>query len=73
MPAILTREDEARWLDPTLTDPMAVLGCLRPYPSGEMAAYPVSDRVSSVRNDGPELIQPIEGDTAPEGGQLPLL
>lgn len=73
MPAILSLEDEAVWLDPSVTDPTALLGCLRPYPAEEMAAYPVSDRVSSVRNDGPELIEPVAQTPGGAPGQIPLL
>jgi putative SOS response-associated peptidase YedK len=58
MPVILAREDEELWLDPTLTDRIAVLACLRPYPPELMEAYPVSNLVNSVRNDRPELIEP---------------
>jgi putative SOS response-associated peptidase YedK len=32
---------------------------LRPYPANLMVAHPVSIRVNSVRNNGPELIEPI--------------
>jgi putative SOS response-associated peptidase YedK len=60
MPVILTPEDEALWLDPEVTDPAAVLGCLGPYRDELMTAYPVSTLVSSVGNQGPELIRPIE-------------
>lgn len=59
MPAILPREAEAAWLDPDLHDTIILLGLLRPYPSEAMEAYPVSALVSSVRNDGPELIAPL--------------
>jgi len=57
MPVILDLSDEARWLDPGLTDP-AVSACLRPFPAERMEAYPVSALVSSPRNDGSELIEP---------------
>jgi putative SOS response-associated peptidase YedK len=56
MPVILAAEDEAVWLDPTLTDPRMVLPCLRPYPSELMAAFPVSRSVNAADQDGPELI-----------------
>ena len=59
MPVILAPEDEALWLAADLTDPAAVLPCLRACPSGRMEAYPVGSLVSSVRNDGPELVAPL--------------
>jgi putative SOS response-associated peptidase YedK len=61
MPVILSREAEAAWLDPELTMAEAVTGYLQPYPAEQMRAYPVSSLVSSVRNDGPELMRPLDG------------
>jgi putative SOS response-associated peptidase YedK len=59
MPVILDPDDEARRLDPEVTDPADVLGCLGPYPEGLMAAYPASPAVNAVANDGAELIEPL--------------
>ncbi len=59
MPVILDPDDEALWLDPDVTDPTAVLPCLRPYPAAAMEGYAVAPLVSSVRNDGPELVRPL--------------
>ena len=59
MPVILDPEHEALWLETDLTDPAAVLPCLRAYPPQQMEAYPVGPLVSSVRNDGPELVAPL--------------
>ncbi len=59
MPAILDPAAESLWLDPALTDPVAVLECLRPCPADLLVAYPVSPRVSSPREDGPSLIEPL--------------
>jgi putative SOS response-associated peptidase YedK len=60
MPAILELEAESAWLDPELDEPEAVMPLLRPYRAGEMVAYAVSTRVSSARNDGPDLIEPLK-------------
>ncbi|NLX09005.1 MAG: SOS response-associated peptidase [Chloroflexi bacterium] len=57
MPVILPREAYDRWLDPAETDGRALTDLLRPYPAGQMAAYPVSRLVNAPGNDGPELIQ----------------
>ncbi len=59
MPVILDPTVEGLWLDPTLTDPASVLECLRPCPAHLLVAYPVSPRVSSPREDGVSLIEPI--------------
>ena len=59
MPVILPRDLEAAWLDSTLTDPAFALGCLRPYRADLMEAYPVSPMVSSARNNGAALLEPL--------------
>jgi putative SOS response-associated peptidase YedK len=59
MPAILERLDEDRWLDPRVTEAAELLACLRPLPADRMEAYPVSARVSSPGNEGPELVEPL--------------
>jgi putative SOS response-associated peptidase YedK len=56
MPAILRREDQEAWLKGTIAQARAVLA---PYPAELMVAHPVSTRVNSVSNNGPELIEPI--------------
>jgi putative SOS response-associated peptidase YedK len=61
MPAILEPGDEGRWTDAGVTDPAAVLSCLRPLPSQLMEAYPVSTLVSSPGNEGAELVAPVTG------------
>ena len=58
MPVILDPEDEGLWLDPAVTDAAAVLACLHSLANGRLEIYPVGPLVSSVRNEGPELIQP---------------
>lgn len=56
MPVIMEQMEEQRWL--TEKDPSALTTLLRPYPAGEMEAYPVSSLVNSPRNDSPELTEP---------------
>jgi putative SOS response-associated peptidase YedK len=56
MPAILRREDQEAWLEGS---PQEARAALAPYPADLMCAHPVSTRVNSVRNNGPELIEPI--------------
>lgn len=59
MPVILQADDEALWLDPEVTDPADVLGCLGPYPPRWMVGYPVSTAVNAGGNDGPDLVEPL--------------
>lgn len=56
MPAILHPKDHEAWLHGSREEALALL---RPYPSDLMLAHPVSTRVNSVRNNSPELIEPI--------------
>ncbi|MBC7907534.1 MAG: SOS response-associated peptidase [Rhodospirillaceae bacterium] len=59
MPVILAPADYGRWLGDEPAEPGDVLGLLRPYPTDLMTAYPVSREVSNVRNEGPQLLEPI--------------
>jgi putative SOS response-associated peptidase YedK len=59
MPAILRPEHEDAWLEPEMTDPLALASMLRPYRDGEMEAYPVSDAVNSSRSEGEQLALPL--------------
>lgn len=59
MPVILRPEDEARWLDPTLHSAEMLQQMLCPFDPEQMTAYPVSQAVNSVKNDHPDLIQPL--------------
>jgi putative SOS response-associated peptidase YedK len=57
MPAILRAEDREAWLTGTPEEARAVL---KPYRADLMHAYEVSTRVNSVRNNSPDLIEPVE-------------
>ena len=57
MPVILAGPDaEARWLDPSLRDPAALLPLLVAYPDSLMESFPVSRRVNTPATDDPDLI-----------------
>ncbi|WP_316571150.1 SOS response-associated peptidase [Neobacillus sp. YIM B06451] len=59
MPAILTPGQQDIWLDPTVSDSMALTSLLKPYPSEKMDFYEVSTLVNSARNEDRGLIAPI--------------
>lgn len=60
MPVILKRDDEEAWLnEDTPLEALAVL--LKPYPSKDMAAYPVSTLVNNPRNDTPAVMRHMKG------------
>jgi putative SOS response-associated peptidase YedK len=59
MPVLLPQEAWTRWLDPALPDVSELMPLLRPAPDDVLALIPVSTRVNSVRNDGPDLMEPV--------------
>jgi putative SOS response-associated peptidase YedK len=61
MPAVLSDEDWATWLDPALADPGELIALLEARREPALVVRPVSQLVNNVRNDGPELILPIAG------------
>jgi putative SOS response-associated peptidase YedK len=58
MPVILPEDAHVEWLDPENGRMDALQGLLKSYPAEEMRAYPVSPRVNSAKNEGPELVAP---------------
>ena len=62
-PLLVLPQNWSRWLDPAVEDPGADL--LVPGTSGVLDAWPVSSAVGNVRNDGPQLVEPV--DPAPSG------
>lgn len=62
MPMCVRPEQWDAWLDPALTDGTQAVGLLTPAAPGWLTAEPVSRLVNSVRNNGPELIEPVAAD-----------
>jgi putative SOS response-associated peptidase YedK len=60
MPMVIERGSWADWLDPANSDAGDLLALLAPAAADGLASYPVSRAVNSVRNNGPELIEPVE-------------
>jgi putative SOS response-associated peptidase YedK len=59
MPVILHPDTFDLWLDPDMEDASELTSLLRPAPTGTIVHRPVSQRVGSVRNNDPELIEPV--------------
>ena len=59
MPVILPPELYIGWLNPDNQDVGELKKYLIPYDPNLMEVYPVSNLVNSVRNNGPELIEPV--------------
>ncbi len=59
MAVIISKAQEALWLDPAIQDERLLLSVFKPYDSREMEAYDVSQIVNSPRNNCPECIKPV--------------
>jgi putative SOS response-associated peptidase YedK len=56
MPVIIEKADWSVWLGETEGDPAALL---RPPHNDVLRVWQVDKKVGNVRNDGPDLIEPI--------------
>lgn len=59
MPVILEPDQESEWLNPREDRSAQVLRLLNAFSAAEMEAYPVSDGVSIVAMDAPELVERV--------------
>jgi len=81
-PMVVPPESWADWLDPANNDKQLLLATMLPATSpgaGGLRSHPVSTAVNSVRNNGPELVEPLLDDGSParapgsgEGERPPL-
>ena len=56
MPMMVERDRWGEWLDPRVGGELSLLV---PAAPGRLEAYPVAPLVSNVRNNGPELVEPL--------------
>ncbi|MFT7521078.1 MAG: putative SOS response-associated peptidase YedK [Kiritimatiellia bacterium] len=59
MPVILSPEDHAQWLDPTVRDKAVINALMVPCHPGRLARYRVSTHVNSVRNQDARCAAPL--------------
>jgi putative SOS response-associated peptidase YedK len=59
MPIVVPEAAWSQWLDPALEDPSELNGLFEPSDEVELRIWPVSQLVNNVRNDGPELFEPL--------------
>ena len=59
MPVILPAASQGPWLDPA-ADTSTLTGLFLSYPAAGMEVFPVSKRVSSPANEGPENVAPVQ-------------
>jgi putative SOS response-associated peptidase YedK len=69
MPVIVDPADFDTWLDASVAVERAE-ALLKPFPAAKMAVYPVSTRVNSVANDGPDVVEPLDGGVGPGQAEL---
>lgn len=60
MPVLLPASAWDTWLDPDVDDLDLLAGLLVPAPHELLEAVPVGRAVGDVRNDGPELVEPVD-------------
>jgi putative SOS response-associated peptidase YedK len=60
MPMVIPPGSWDDWLDPANRDAGDLRALLAPAAAGGLISFPVSRAVNSVRNNGPELIEPVE-------------
>lgn len=58
-PVMIDPDDIELWLDPDIQEISPLEPLLQPLPNEKIEMYPVSTAVNSVRNNRPELIEPI--------------
>ncbi len=59
MPMCVQPSQWSEWLDPLQQDGAEAIGLLTPAAPGWLRADPVSTSVNNVRNNGPELLEPV--------------
>ena len=72
MPAVVTEDRFAAWLDPKESRPAKLLPLLVPYPVEQMEKWAVSSRVNSAAEDEPALLLPVPEPTKPQWVQPTL-
>jgi putative SOS response-associated peptidase YedK len=61
MPMFLPKDRIEAWMDPNLQDVQKVRSLFDNFqPDANLRFWTVSDAINSIKNSGPELIQPID-------------
>jgi putative SOS response-associated peptidase YedK len=63
MPVVLPKAGWSLWLGEDEATPDELLALLSPYPAELMRVHPIGPAVGNVRNDRPDLLDPVAGDT----------
>lgn len=73
MPLMMPREHWDAWLDPDHPAPHELLETPEAQVISSIVARPVSPLVNSVRNNGPQLLEPVPGAGSEQAGQISLI
>jgi len=60
MPVVVPERSWDLWLDPDIEEPSELQALFEPTDEVALRIQPVRDLVNNVRNDGPELVEPID-------------
>jgi putative SOS response-associated peptidase YedK len=71
-PVVVPPDLRAAWLDCSSDDPATAARLLERIPEARLEPYVVSPAVGNVKNNGPELIEPVDPDQLPEQETLDL-
>jgi putative SOS response-associated peptidase YedK len=71
MPVLLPRQAWETWLDPEERDQELLRSLLMPAPDGILDIHAVSMQVNDVRNDGPDLMAPLDVARPPGATGMP--
>jgi putative SOS response-associated peptidase YedK len=69
MPVIVPPEAFDMWLDCRNVDALTAAALFVPTPAGQLEVYQVSPAVNRADNDGPELIEPLSSQPAPDAAE----
>ncbi len=61
MPVLIPSDAFAAWLDPAGADLAPLARLVEPAPPGTLVLAPANPQVNSVKNEGPALLQPVQG------------
>lgn len=62
MPVVLSKDAEAGWLDPKITDAEQAMAIAREHGVTEIEYHRVTSRVNIAKSDDEELIEAVTGD-----------
>ena len=68
-PLLVLPDARDAWLEPRDHGRDALMSMLVPATPGRLEAFPVSTAVNNVRNNGPELVEPLPAEESGPGGE----